>query len=362
MRERNLWLKQLAAAVCALGMACVPAFAQGGAAHGESPLPVQPAAAEPLCTDGMEAELLSALLAAHPDRGYEYTLSLCGQQVSSRQTVLALEGEVTPEMVQELKRWLPCLPALEQVDMYDAALPDEDMAYFHATYPGIRFGWTLSLGKWTVRTDAEAFSTLQSQNSKRYDSTHFEKLRYCYQLKALDLGHNSLTDLSFLEDLPQLRVLILADNKIEDISPLCQLPELQYAELFMNRISDLSPLAGHTRLLDLNLTYNRVSDPSPLLTCTGDTGWFPQLEEYCRGSRYLLAEASLREYEAAERGMYHMTARQAGQLAQNSGAEYLILTHFFPENNLHQQQREAEQSFDGKIYMSGSGKKYILQP
>lgn len=100
----------------------------------------------------------------------------------------------------------------------------------------------------------------------------------------------------------------------------------------------------------------------PLLTYTGDTGWFPQLEEYCRGSRYLLAEASLREYEAAERGMYHMTARQAGQLAQNSGAEYLILTHFFPENNLHQQQREAEQSFDGKIYMSGSGKKYILQP
>ena len=100
----------------------------------------------------------------------------------------------------------------------------------------------------------------------------------------------------------------------------------------------------------------------PVLTYTGDTGWFPQLEEHCLGSRYLLAEASLREYEVAERGQNHMSARQAAQLAQNCGAENLILTHFSPENNLHQQQREAEQYFDGKIYMSGTGKKYILQP
>ena len=76
----------------------------------------------------------------------------------------------------------------------------------------------------------------------------------------------------------------------------------------------------------------------------------------------MLAEASLREYEVAERGEYHMSSRQAAQLAQSAGAENLILTHFFPENNLHQQQREAEQNYAGKIYMSGTGKKYILQP
>lgn len=100
----------------------------------------------------------------------------------------------------------------------------------------------------------------------------------------------------------------------------------------------------------------------PLLTYTGDTGWFPQLETHCRDSRYLLAEASLREYELAERGQFHMTARQAAMLAQNCGAENLILTHFSPEANLHQLQREAEQGFDGKIYMSATGKKYVLQP
>lgn len=99
-----------------------------------------------------------------------------------------------------------------------------------------------------------------------------------------------------------------------------------------------------------------------LLTYTGDTGWFPQLTEYCQNSRYLLAEASLRGYELAERGADHMTAGQAGTLAQSSGAENLILTHFFPEANLHQLQREAEQTFDGTIYMSATGKKYVLKP
>lgn len=98
-----------------------------------------------------------------------------------------------------------------------------------------------------------------------------------------------------------------------------------------------------------------------LFTYTGDTGWFPALEEYCQNSHFLLAEASLREYELAKLGANHMTARQAATLAQNSGAKNLILTHFFPEANLHQLQREAEQNFDGKIYMSATGKKYLLK-
>ena len=98
-----------------------------------------------------------------------------------------------------------------------------------------------------------------------------------------------------------------------------------------------------------------------LLTYTGDTGWFPALVENCTGSKYLLAEASLQEYELVERGNVHMTARQAAMLAQNSGSEHLILTHFFPEANLHQLQRAAEYVFEGTVWMSATGKRYILE-
>jgi ribonuclease BN (tRNA processing enzyme) len=57
-----------------------------------------------------------------------------------------------------------------------------------------------------------------------------------------------------------------------------------------------------------------------------------------------------------------MTARQAAQLAQHSGVQNLILTHFSPEHNLNQLRREAEAHYEGNLYMSASGKKYILQP
>lgn len=98
-----------------------------------------------------------------------------------------------------------------------------------------------------------------------------------------------------------------------------------------------------------------------VLTYTADTGWYPYLETSCGGSKYVMAEASLKEYELEERGNVHMSARQAAMLAQNSGAENLILTHFFPEHNQHQIRREAEAHYDGTLHMSASGKKYILQ-
>lgn len=99
-----------------------------------------------------------------------------------------------------------------------------------------------------------------------------------------------------------------------------------------------------------------------VLTYTADTGWYPYLETSCRGSKFLLAEATLKEYELEERGHVHMTARQAAVLAQKSGAENLILTHFFPEYNQHQLRREAEAHYDGTLHISATGKKYILQP
>lgn len=98
-----------------------------------------------------------------------------------------------------------------------------------------------------------------------------------------------------------------------------------------------------------------------VLTYTSDTGWYPELVQQCQGSKFLLAEASLKEYELGKQGQDHLTAKQAGTLAQSCGAEQLILTHFFPAYNTSQMQRQAEQSFDGRIYLAAAGKKYILQ-
>ena len=89
-------------------------------------------------------------------------------------------------------------------------------------------------------------------------------LRYCKNLKALDIGHNAVDDLSWLQELPDLRVLIVAINRLTDISPLAGLKKLEYLEIFNNQITDISPLKGLTHLMDLNIGFNRIADFSPL--------------------------------------------------------------------------------------------------
>lgn len=93
---------------------------------------------------------------------------------------------------------------------------------------------------------------------------------------------------------------------------------------------------------------------------TADTGWYSDLAVQCASSRLLLAEASLKEHELATLGDRHMTAGQAGMLAQSADVGTLVLTHFFPTYNLNQLQREAEQHYDGKVIMAAMGKTYPI--
>ncbi|MEG2604687.1 MAG: leucine-rich repeat domain-containing protein [Clostridia bacterium] len=176
-------------------------------------------------------------------------------------------GDVLIKDIGQLKAGLPLFTQLEQADMYQSTLSREQMAELSQAFPSLHFGWTLLLGSHQVRTDTTAFSSLHSPENTHYSSDYYSILKYCYQLQALDLGHNKLTTLSFLSGMTDLRLLILADNQIRDISPIANLKKLEYVELFMNQISDISPLEGMENLLDLNLAHNRLKDLSATLTC-----------------------------------------------------------------------------------------------
>ncbi|MBQ6789387.1 MAG: leucine-rich repeat domain-containing protein [Clostridia bacterium] len=148
--------------------------------------------------------------------------------------------------------------------MCDCGYTNEEMGALREKYTGIDFVWRIYLGKWSLRTDDEAFSVMiyASDTYDRLTSKDIEVLKYCTNLYAIDLGHQDITDLTTIGGLSDLRVLILADNKITDLSPLANLKNLQYLELFVNSITDLSPLAECTELVDLNFGWNRVYDLS----------------------------------------------------------------------------------------------------
>ncbi len=159
-------------------------------------------------------------------------------------------------------------PHLKKVDMFATQVTADRVAQLEEALPGVEFGWKLQLMKYKtrhiVRTDATAFSTLHGI-CPNHASKEFELLKYCTGMLALDLGHNNLTDLSFLLSMPHLRVLILGENqKLKNIELLAELKDLEYLELFTCGIKDITPLTELPNLIDLNLANNSVQDWRPL--------------------------------------------------------------------------------------------------
>ena len=96
----------------------------------------------------------------------------------------------------------------------------------------------------------------------------FSPLSDLTNLRRLDLGGNSISDLSALSGaisrLTRLESLYLDNNSLSDVSALSGLPSLRQLWLFSNSISDLSPLSGLSNLERLDLFGNSISDVSSL--------------------------------------------------------------------------------------------------
>ena len=174
-------------------------------------------------------------------------------------------GKVRITEMNDFINFLGKLPNLKKVDMFNTNMYPKDIDLLAAAFPDIEFGWTMRIGDHWVRTDATAFSTLHNNSSPTHTENQFKYLKYCKNLVALDIGHNSVKNLNFLYDLPNLKVLILACNiDLHDITPVGSLTQLEYLELFKNDIHDISCLANCTNLIDLNICFNRVKDWTPL--------------------------------------------------------------------------------------------------
>jgi Leucine-rich repeat (LRR) protein len=204
-----------------------------------------------------------ALKEAYPDTEFAWKLNIYEKTVTSEDTYFDA-GTTVIRAFQEFHNFLKCFPKLEKVDMFATNIRANRIFELDEMFPNIEFGWTMHLNEHYIRTDATAFSTLHSDRSEFHSSKDFAILKFCKNLKALDLGHNKITNLDFLAELTDIRVLILAINQIVDITPLQNLTKLEYIELFMNRVEDITPLAALENLQDLELTQNRVKDFSPL--------------------------------------------------------------------------------------------------
>lgn len=229
-----------------------------------------------LTAAGLELDEMTALKDIYPDIDFIWTVKLCGKEVSSDETELDISGiEITD--IEDFKKHIKALDNLNYIDMCDCGLTNEQMEQLKNDFPSIKFVWKVTLGLWTIRTDTVAFSTLKDGTiTYRLTNEDCKVLKYCTDMVALDLGHNKVTDLSFLEYMPELKILILVDNWLTDtqspylydLSMLKYCPKLMYLEFFVGDVSDISVFDYLPNLVDLNISYNPISDVSHLLNFT----------------------------------------------------------------------------------------------
>lgn len=204
----------------------------------------------------------------NPECEWQCATSVYGVPIDSQTDILTLDNHAISDLT-ELKLALELFPHLQTVEMNECGLNDDIMGELREDYPEVTFVWTVHFLIYSLRTDAKCFSTLVAGGEPRGSEVEFAPVfRYCTELRALDLGHQYIADISEIRRLTKLQTLILADNRIEDISPLADLPDLNFVELFQNRISDVSPLTGLQHLEDLNIMYNsRITNHTELLKC-----------------------------------------------------------------------------------------------
>ena len=203
------------------------------------------------------------LTAAYATQNEDGSWTLWGVSVRPEDTAVLFPGGKSISDFQPLYELLDAMPELKEVDLDQRVLGPSKADALMNRYPDITFRFTVKINEaHSFHTSQTAFSTLGK--TPRIQHGHWFSLMK--DLKALDVGHQYLKTLDWLDELPLLKILIVADNHLadRDIQALARQTELEYVEIFKNSITDLTPFSGMTQLKDLNIGYNNITDLSPL--------------------------------------------------------------------------------------------------
>ena len=212
---------------------------------------------------------LSQLAAVCPEAKLDYTFQLYGQTLNFEAETLDFNHIEMKDGGAAVKQILPFMTNCTYLDMDSCGVSHEDMASIRDAFPNIKVVWRVWFGEnYSVRTDAtKILASKPSVGGMLYD---LDVLKYCTDMKYLDIGHNNeLSDLSFAASMKDLEVLIIAMTNITDISPLANCPKLEYLELNSSPVKSLDALKDSKALRHLNIAdCPNVSDISMLYGLT----------------------------------------------------------------------------------------------
>ena len=218
-------------------------------------------------------EEVAAVAEAFPELSLSYTGTLYGKTIHLSDTSIDLKYIPVTDGGDAVRLVLRSMPGLQTLDMDSCGLSNEEMAALRDEFPNVKVIWRVWFGEaYSVRTDVEKILASKPSAGGMLTPENTQALRYCTDVKYLDLGHNdALTDISFIAFMPKLEVCILAMDFWSDATPLASCPNMEYLEVQTTHLSDLSPLASLTKLHHLNicnLTTAGTVDLEPLFGLT----------------------------------------------------------------------------------------------
>ena len=220
---------------------------------------------------GLGLEDIDYLHQACPAAVLGYAFELYGQQVNLTDSEINLSHIPVNDGGKAVMQAMAYMPNLTYLDMDSCGLGDLEMAAIRDAYPNVKVVWRIWFGDaYSVRTDVERILASQPSRGGMLTPENTQSLRYCTDVKYLDVGHNdALTDISFVGYMPKLEVAILAMCNWTDASALANCPNLEYLEMQTTLCTDLRPLAELKNLRHLNIAYNQeLCDISPLYGLT----------------------------------------------------------------------------------------------
>ena len=216
---------------------------------------------------------LKAIRDALPENAkMDFTTTWKNCQFSGSSKTVDLRKITHTPTLEDLDAIVTVCPQCTLVNIFCGHSPSNTvMGTLQNRYPKVSFNWKIVIWgtDYYLASMATTFSTfIGDKTDSRLSNSQLEVLKYCKNLRALDLGHNNLYSLDFLKYVPKLEMLIVACNHLIDISPIATLKNLKYLEIFTNKITDLSPLASCTELMDLNIANIRITSLAPLDSLT----------------------------------------------------------------------------------------------
>ena len=200
---------------------------------------------------------------AVPNASVLYTFELFGKTVSTTdERVEFKKVDIGNEGIPQIREALDILPNCTYFLMDTCGVDNEVMAQLRDDYPDTKVVWRVFWAFYHDLTDVEMIHC-----TCKLTDENVEVLKYCTDVKYLDIGHNSkLSNFDFINYMPKLEIAIVVDSRISSLEPFANCPNLQWLEIVnCSNISDLSPLAQCKNLKGLNMScVFKVKDLSPL--------------------------------------------------------------------------------------------------